>query len=94
MGAEMSGEWTETDRLPHLITKYQASGQRRMNPQMTFRVLIGPARGTKPKTCKLYDDVDDGDDDDDDDNNNNNNNLTKVNLTPEQNLITRRGAEV
>ena len=77
-----------------------------MNPQKTSGVIIGPAGGTRPKTCKLYD-YDDGggggggggggadaDDNDDDNSNNNNNNLTKINLTPEQNLIARRGVEV
>ena len=45
----------------------------RTTPQKTSPVLMGPARGTRPKTFKLYDD---DDDDDDDNNNNNNNNVT------------------
>ena len=58
MGTEMSGERPETDRLPHFTVKYQACGQRRMNTQKTSGVVIGPAGGTKLKTCMLHDDDD------------------------------------
>jgi len=55
----MSGERPETERLPHFTAKYQACGQRRMNTQKTSGVVIGPAGGTKLKTCMLHDDDDD-----------------------------------
>jgi hypothetical protein len=82
----------QTDRLPHLILIRVSSmweSKPRTIPQKTSRVVVGPAEGTRPKTCKVYhnDSDDDGDDndgdndddDDDDNNNNNNNNLTKIN---------------
>jgi hypothetical protein len=60
----MCGEWTETDRLPYLIVKYRICGQRSQGRALKrlLELLMGLARGTWHKICKLYDDDDGGDD--------------------------------
>jgi len=56
----MFGEWTETDRLPHLIMKYQPCGnEAKDDPSKTSRLLMGPEQVTRPKTLQAYDDDDD-----------------------------------
>jgi hypothetical protein len=73
----MFGEWTETDRLPHLIMKYRPCRKRSQG-----RTLKRPldcewerTRSRGLKLCKLYDD-----DDDDDDNNNKISNIRRANF--------------
>jgi hypothetical protein len=50
----MFGEWTETDRLPHLIMKYQLCGKQkpRTTTQMTSRMFVGPEQVTTHKTLQ------------------------------------------
>jgi len=47
----MFGEWTETDRLLHLIAKFQPCGKKAKDD--------GTGAGLGLKPCKPYDDNDD-----------------------------------
>jgi len=72
----MFGEYTETDRLPQLIMKYQPLVKRSQGqpPKGLLDSYWGRNRSGGLKPCKLDDDdyYDDDDDDDDDDEGENN----------------------
>jgi hypothetical protein len=49
----MCGEWTETDRLPHLILKVKCVGNKaKGDSSKTFRLLMGLEQVLRPKTLQ------------------------------------------